>query len=375
MGGSKVISSTATAAAAHGAVVASCSWGVLVLLLLSAVGTVQCLHSSPTPPGLSEDFYAKSCPQVFDIVSAGVALAALTDIRDPASLLRVSFHDCWIGGCDASLLLDNSTTFESEKFAVPNNNSIRGFNVLDAIKETLETVCPQTVSCADIVTIAARDSVALVGGKGWPVVLGRRDSLTSHFDLANASDGTGLPSPFVSLDATFANFALRNFSQAETITLSGAHTFGRAHCITFTGRFNDTRPFNLTDTNVNPILKKEILEVCPPNDTTTVIDLDVTTPNIFDNAYYKNLGYELGVLHTDQNLVTTPGSNELVQLYSSQNDLFLTAFAEAMIKMQNLGPLTGTEGEIRIKCGEVNPPDSSSSSSSRTSSESSIAVE
>jgi hypothetical protein len=97
MGGSKVISSTATAAAAHGAVVASCSWGVLVLLLLSAVGTVQCLHSSPTPPGLSEDFYAESCPQVFDIVSAGVALAALTDIRDPASLLRVSFHDCWIG--------------------------------------------------------------------------------------------------------------------------------------------------------------------------------------------------------------------------------------------------------------------------------------
>jgi hypothetical protein len=63
-----------------------------------------------------------------------------------------------------------------------------------------------------------------VGGKGWPVVLGRRDSLTSHFDLANASDGTGLPSPFVSLDATFANFALRNFSQAETITLSGTLT-------------------------------------------------------------------------------------------------------------------------------------------------------
>ncbi len=97
MGGSKVISSTATAAPAHGAVVASCTWGVLVLLLLSAGGTVQCLHSSSTPAGLSEDFYAESCPEVFDIVSAGVALGTLTDIRLPASLLRVSFHDCWIG--------------------------------------------------------------------------------------------------------------------------------------------------------------------------------------------------------------------------------------------------------------------------------------
>jgi peroxidase len=104
--------------------------------------------------------------------------------------------------------------------------------------------------------------------------------------------------------------------------------------------------------------------------------LDVTTPNTFDNAYYKNLGHELGILHTDQNLVSTPGSNALVQRYSNENDLFLSDFAQAMIKMQNLSPLTGKKGEIRIKCGKVNPRDSSSSSSSsRTSSESSIAVE
>jgi peroxidase len=156
------------------------------------------------------------------------------------------------------------------------------------------------------------------------------------------------------------------------VVYAGAHTFGRAHCNTFTTRFLGKPPFNLNDTNVvNPILKKEILEFCTPDPVNTVVDLDVTTPNIFDNAYYKNLGYELGILHTDQILVSTPGSNALVQLYSNQNDLFLSAFAQAMIKMQNLSPLTGTEGEIRIKCGEVNPPDSSS----RTSSESSIAVE
>lgn len=158
------------------------------------------------------------------------------------------------------------------------------------------------------------------------------------------------------------------------VVYAGAHTFGRAHCNKFTLRFNNTPHIDLNDTDVNPILKKEVLEFCNLGDQNTVIDLDVTTPNIFDNAYYKNLGYELGILHTDQILVTTPGSNALVQFYSNQNELFLSAFAEAMIKMQNLSPLTGTEGEIRIKCGEVNPPDSSSSSS-RTSSESSIAVE
>ncbi|CAM6011634.1 unnamed protein product [Sphagnum balticum] len=136
MGAPKVISTSATA---------SCSLGVLVLLLWSAVGTVQCRHCPPTPAGLSEDFYAKSCPQLFDIVEAGVKNAIRTD------------------GCDASLLLDNDTTrgIVSEKFAAANNASIRGFPVLDAIKAQLEAVCPRTVSCADLVTVAARDSVVL----------------------------------------------------------------------------------------------------------------------------------------------------------------------------------------------------------------------
>jgi peroxidase len=106
------------------------------------------------------------------------------------------------------------------------------------------------------------------------------------------------------------------------VVYAGAHTFGRAHCRVITPRFTDNPPFFLNDTNIiNPILKGEILDICStPDSANTVVDLDVTTPDIFDNAYYKNLGFELGILHTDQILVTTPGSNALVQLYSSQND-------------------------------------------------------
>jgi len=65
-------------------------------------------------------------------------------------------------GCDASLLLDSSGSIISEKGSNPNRNSARGFEVIDAIKAALERECPSTVSCADILTLAARDSVVLV---------------------------------------------------------------------------------------------------------------------------------------------------------------------------------------------------------------------
>jgi peroxidase len=60
------------------------------------------------------------------------------------------------------LLLDDTPSFQGEKTATPNNGSARGFEVIDAIKSAVEKVCPGVVSCADIVAIAARDSVVIV---------------------------------------------------------------------------------------------------------------------------------------------------------------------------------------------------------------------
>ena len=65
-------------------------------------------------------------------------------------------------GCDASILLDSSGSIVSEKGSNPNRNSARGFEVLDEIKSALEKECPNTVSCADLLTLAARDSSVLV---------------------------------------------------------------------------------------------------------------------------------------------------------------------------------------------------------------------
>ena len=66
-------------------------------------------------------------------------------------------------GCDGSLLLDDDLpAIQTEKNVPANNNSARGFPVVDGIKRALEEACPGIVSCADILALAAEISVELV---------------------------------------------------------------------------------------------------------------------------------------------------------------------------------------------------------------------
>lgn len=66
-------------------------------------------------------------------------------------------------GCDGSILLDPSPTIDSEKNAFANFQSVRGFEVVDDIKQAVDEACgTPVVSCADILAVAARDSVVAV---------------------------------------------------------------------------------------------------------------------------------------------------------------------------------------------------------------------
>ncbi|GLJ14567.1 hypothetical protein SUGI_0235810 [Cryptomeria japonica] len=272
---------------------------------------------------LSPTFYAVACPQALSIVKFAVAQAL---------------------GCDGSVLLDDTSTFTGEKGGLANVNSLRGFDVIDTIKSRLEAACTGVVSCADILAIAARDSVVLLGGPTWIVQLGRRDSTTASLSGANSN----LPNPFGDLDALIKTFNDQGLSTKDMIVLSGAHTIGQARCVAFRSRIYN-------DTNIDSTFAASLKANCPGNGgDNNISPLDLTTPNFFDNTYYKNLKVQKGLLHSDQALFGGGSSDALDTTYSTNSASFFNDFATSMVNMGNINSLIGSNGEVRNNCRKIN---------------------
>ncbi|KAG0492748.1 hypothetical protein HPP92_005886 [Vanilla planifolia] len=323
----------------------SSNWVISVLVFL---GACLCCRSQLTP-----NFYSRSCPNVLGVVRREVFKALKNEMRMGGSLLRLHFHDCFVNGCDASVMLDGS---DGEKFALPNLNSARGFEVVDAIKAALENECNGTVSCADILAIAARDSVLLSGGPTWPVLLGRRDGLVSNQSGANS----GLPSPFDSVDQIIAKFNAVGLNTTDVVSLSGGHTIGRARCATFSNRLFNFSGTGADDPTLDQSLAAQLRQVCPASggDGNATTALDPNSTDVFDNHYFVNLKRNRGVLSSDQALYSSDAgqaeTKALVESFAASGPLFKIAFVNSMIRMGNIVPLTGSAGEIRTNCRTIN---------------------
>ncbi|KAG2675094.1 hypothetical protein I3843_13G148700 [Carya illinoinensis] len=302
---------------------------------------------------LSTTFYESTCPNVSSVVRGVVEEAAQNDVRIGAKIIRLHFHDCIVDGCDGSILLDNADGIESEKEALPNNNSALGFEVVDEVKAALENVCPGVVSCADILALASQILVSLAGGPTWEIPLGRRDSRTANRQGANDL----IPTPFDTLKNLTIKFDGFGLDATDLVALSGGHTFGRSQCIFFRHRLYNFNNTGVPDPTVDKTYMETLRRRCPDGgDNNTLANFDPITPDSFDNEYFKLLQNKQGILTSDQVLYSTSGADtiDIVDRFADSQSDFFENFARSMIKLGNISPLTGDDGEIRLNCRRVN---------------------
>ncbi|XP_030549478.1 peroxidase 5-like [Rhodamnia argentea] len=317
-----------------------------LVLFMSAFATAA--------PSLNVGHYLFTCPfaeaiirkTVFDAVSRNPGMAA--------GLVRMHFHDCFVRGCDASVLLKSTPGNPAERDHPANNPSLRGFEIIDQAKAQLEALCPRTVSCADILAFAARDSALKAGGIFYNVPAGRRDGRVSRLPEVTQN----LPSPTFNAQQLIANFARKGLTADEMVTLSGAHSIGISHCSSFSSRLYSFNATLAQDPSLDPAYAAFLKAKCPPRSKAAQADptvpLDSITASTLDNKYYLQLPKLRGLLTSDETLYTSPSTSRIVASNAMNGFAWSVKFAKAMVKMGSIDVLTGERGEIRKLCSVVN---------------------
>ncbi|CAI0405164.1 unnamed protein product [Linum tenue] len=305
--------------------------------------------------------------------------AVLSDPRNAAKIVRLHFHDCFVQGCDGSVLLDDTITLQGEKSATPNVDSLKGFEIIDSIKNKVESDCPGVVSCADILAIAARDSTVLVymrvtffflhfvqtllwqmfngwqvGGPDWEMYLGRKDSKTASYELANSN----LPVPSEGILPIITKFLYQGLSVTDMVALSGSHTIGVARCQNYRARIYGDYTVTADQSTASESYLNDLRASCPAagGDDDTVAPMDNVTPNLFDNSYYQILLRGEGLLNSDQEMYSSflgVQTKQLVLQYAHDPLAFFHQFAQSMVAMGNITNAVDG-GEVRRSCRFVN---------------------
>ncbi|PSR92606.1 Peroxidase [Actinidia chinensis var. chinensis] len=322
---------------------------------------------------LQYEFYRENCPKAESIVRSTIGQIIAENKNATAQLLRLMFHDCFIQGCDASVLLDDSNGNSIEKDAIP-NQTLKGFDFIDTIKDELEEACPGIVSCADILVLSTRDAIVLAGGPFYPILTGRRDSDRSYFATAMAE----IPKPEGNISETLRLFASRGFSKRETVSLLGGHNIGKISCQFIQPRLHNFQGTGQPDPTIPSDFLADMSLICSDNESTSPngapspmgskfltesfvgieyyqgLSSSISSGSVFGPRYYESLLRGRGLLFADQQLMASDETAELVRDYASDDGTtFRADFARAMVKMSNLGALTGSRGQIRLNCSRL----------------------
>ncbi|KAG4126823.1 hypothetical protein ERO13_D10G179300v2 [Gossypium hirsutum] len=310
----------------------------------------QCFSFNVKGFGLSYNFYEKSCPQVEDIVRKGLQPIFLTDPTSAPALLRLMFHDCQVQGCDASILVDPGNGNEATEMASSKNLGIRKREIVSMVKSMVEAQCPQQVSCADILILAAREAVAVTGGPRIKVPLGRRDS--SHAPSHRLPDAL-LPPATAGVSEMLNIFTNKGMNLEESVAVLGAHTLGITHCSNLQNRLYSRNNDELR--GMEPGFAAFLRLTCQKGPLTSNLSfvLNDPTPFSFDNEYYVNAMRGRGVLKIDAEMVSNPKTAHVMKHFSMNEADFFRAFYSAFVKLSRYGVLTGKQGVIRKNCNQL----------------------
>jgi peroxidase len=314
-------------------------WSMFVLFVLDPADA----------QGLKVGFYAHTCPEAETIVKKVIIETLFKAPTLAGPLLRMHFHDCFVRGCEGSVLL-NSSTNQAEKNAIP-NLSLRGFQIIDLAKTALEKACPGVVSCADILALVARDVVALTKGPSWEVETGRRDGSISNITEALLN----LVPPNANISTLKSDFLRKGLSVKDLVVLSGGHTIGTSHCTSFTNRLYNFTGKGDTDPTLDPNYIIRLKSKCKPNDLTTLAEMDPGSFKTFDESYYTLVAKRRGLFQSDAALLDDAETKAYVKLQATAlGSTFFKDFGVSMVNMGRIGVLTGNAGEVRKQCSRVN---------------------
>ncbi|XVE92502.1 hypothetical protein REPUB_Repub01dG0103000 [Reevesia pubescens] len=321
------------------------------LFLVILVSFLSLLPSAQSQ--LSTDYYNKTCPQLDNVMQRIIADKQLSAPTTAAAILRVFFHDCFVSGCDASILIA-SNAFNKSELDADINHSLAGdaFDLIARAKTALELQCPGIVSCSDIVALSARNLVIMVGGPFYEVRLGRKDSKVSDPSTVESN----LPKTTMPVSELLSLFSTKGFSTEDMVALMGAHTIGFSHCKEFANRIFNFSKTSEYDPAYNPAFAKGLRKLCANYTKAPEMSAfnDVLTPGKFDNMYYKNLQRGLGLLITDHIMYLDNRTRPFVDLFAANQTAFFDSFARSMEKLSVYKIKTDKDGEVRRKCDQFN---------------------
>lgn len=289
-------------------------------------------------------------------------------------LVRLLFHDAFVGGLDASVLL-LSTPFDNKTFASqnglaksteqgsPRNGDLRGLDVFQEIRDTCSTEFGKIISCADAIAFAAREaSYSLSNGIIDYLIngIGRLDGVVSRAD----EPGKNLPGADFNFDQLLASFTAKKSFEGKTIfgvkdlvSLSAAHSVGISHAGSYKDRVqNSTLDRGEINEDYQQALNKSATS--PGFVANNVLNMKNPEDSVLNSSYYKANTDNKVVLQSDW-VLRTKAETQL-ETYRDLPATWKKDFQDAMTKLSNELKTTTANSEnnkgIRKICTSTNSP-------------------